>query len=241
MNNQQQVGTVPKWAANWESRAKLIAAIGYIFGVISLTNLPYVMAAYVLSVIVFVVMKIPITLLLQRYLIITPFLLLMTVPLLWQQETGSVIFAMLILLKAFTSMTIITIVLESQSLDQLVNGLAGFRIPLKLITILVLSYRYVFMFLEDIDRMLTAAKSRFFRGGINVGKLRVYGQLTAGLLVRAIERSDNMYKAMASRGFDGQLQFSPPKRMTSKDIIKTVLAISIITIIIVIERSSFFS
>ncbi|WP_018933175.1 energy-coupling factor transporter transmembrane component T family protein [Gracilibacillus lacisalsi] len=235
MNSQASV-QVPNWAANWEARTKIVAAIIYIFGVISLTQISFTAVAYLSSLLVLLVMRISIKLLLQRYLIITPFLLLMTIPMLWQPETSNAIFVGLIITKAFTSMTVITIVLESQSLDQLINGLAGLHIPPKLLTILILSYRYVFMFLDDIQRMLTAAKSRFFRGSIRISKLRVYGQLMAGLLVKAIERSENMYKAMASRGFEGAIPFTPSNKITSKDIIKTGISITIICSIIILEN-----
>ncbi|MUK88542.1 hypothetical protein GMD78_09085 [Ornithinibacillus sp. L9] len=228
---------IPNGATSWEARSKLIAAICYIFGVISLETPSMLLLTYILVVIFFLFIRISFSLLLKRYLIITPFLLLMTVPLLWQYSTDHALFALAIIIKAFTSMTVITIVLETQSLDDLMNSLVGLKMPPVLVTILILSYRYVFLFLDDIDKMLTAAKSRFFSGGLRIASLKIYGHLIASLLTKAIQRSDKMYEAMASRGFTGKLTFQNVQKIGHLDLIKTSCTIILILCFIVVEKS----
>jgi len=231
---------IPKWAKSWEPRAKLIAAVFYIFSVISFTNLPVVFIAFIFAFIGLVWMRISLILLLKRYLIIAPFLMLMTVPLLFNIDlsfhTQNVDFILLIVMKALTSMTVITIILDSQTLEQFMNSLAGLKIPAVFITVLILSYRYVFLFLDDIQKMQTAAKSRFFRGGIGISKLKVYGQLTAALLSRSIERADRMYEAMASRCFTGKLYFQKADKITSADIGKTGCTVLIVFLLFLIDK-----
>ncbi|MFD2043527.1 cobalt ECF transporter T component CbiQ [Ornithinibacillus salinisoli] len=229
-------GTIQNWANSWESRAKLIAAICYIFGVISLESPHTLFIAYTLALFLFLLIRISFFLLLKRYLIITPFLLLMTIPLLWQYSVENAIFSIIIIMKAYISMTVITIVLETQSLDDLINGLAGLKLPPILITILILSYRYVFLFLDDIERMITATKSRFFHGGIRINSLKVYGHLIASLLFKAIQRSEKMHEAMVSRGFTGSLTFQNTNTPKLSDIFKSCFAISIIIFLIVLEK-----
>jgi len=232
--------TIPKWAKSWESRTKLIAAVFYIFTVISFINLPVVFIAFAIAFIGLLLMRISFILLLKRYLIITPFLLLMTVPLLFNFNlsfhTQNVEFIFLIVIKAFTSMTVITIILESQSLDQFMNSLAGLKIPSVCITVLILSYRYVFLFLDDIQKMQTAAKSRFFHGGAGISKLKVYGQLTAALLSRSMERAERMYEAMASRCFTGKLYFEKADKITAVDIGKTVCAVFLVLLLFLTDK-----
>lgn len=230
----------PKWALGWEARTKLLAAVGYIFGVVSLSTLPIAALAYAVALSVLLIMRLPILLLLKRYLIITPFLLLMTVPLLLSQGLSfheeNALFAALILMKAYTSMTVISVILDTQSMDEFMTGLAGFKLPPVLITILTLSYRYVFLFLEDIGKMQTAAKSRFFRGGIRLNSLQSYGQLTAALIIRAIERSDRMYQAMIARGFTGRLHFEKAQDITRPDVVKMICAMGMIVVFVVVEK-----
>ncbi|MDT8861246.1 cobalt ECF transporter T component CbiQ [Alkalihalobacillus sp. MEB130] len=232
--------TISNWALCWEPRAKLMAAILYIFGVISLSSPFVVFLAYMITVIALLMMGISVTLLVKRYLIILPFLLLMTIPLVFGHgfpiSSDQVLFASVILLKAFTSMTLITIILETQSLEQFMTSLAHLKVPPVLITVLLLSYRYVFLFLDDIQKMQTAAKSRFFYGGIRLNQLKIYGQLTGCLLRKSLDRSDLVYEAMASRCFNGRLRFADPKAVKKIDIGKTVLAVSFIVILIGVEN-----
>ncbi|GAB3801206.1 cobalt ECF transporter T component CbiQ [Virgibacillus kimchii] len=235
------LSAIPKWAKSWEPRTKLIAAVFYIFTVISFTNVSVVFVAFAIAFIGLIFMRISLVTLFKRYLVITPFLMLMTIPLLFNFDlsfhTQNTTFILLIVMKAFTSMTIITIILDSQSLDQFMNSLAGLKIPAVLITVLILSYRYVFLFLDDIQKMQTAAKSRFFRGGIGIKKIKVYGQLTAALLSRSVERAERMYEAMASRCFTGELYFQKGQKITPGDIGKTGCAVLLILLLLLVDQS----
>lgn len=227
---------IPKWAFVWDPRTKLIAGICYIFAVISLTTFPVMLVAYTLPILFLLLLKISIRLLLTRYLIITPFLILMTVPLLWNPGANNLMFTGLIILKAYTSMTILTIMLESESPDTLMNSLTELRIPAILVTILILSYRYIFLFLDDFNRMLIAVKSRFFRGGIQFKNLNVYGQLMAALLTRALERSNKMYQAMSARNFNGTFPMKKMKRIGFSDCLKIIFVIIIVLLFNLVER-----
>src|SRR5690625_792327 len=128
-NRESEILTmIPKWAKSWEPRTKLIAAVFYIFTVISFTSLSVLFIAFTIVFIGLLWMRIPLQLLLKRYLIMMPFLLLMTVPLLFNFEltfhTQNAAFIFLIVMKVFTFMTGITIILDSQPLDQFMNSLA---------------------------------------------------------------------------------------------------------------------
>ncbi|MBM4761483.1 energy-coupling factor transporter transmembrane component T [Bacillus sp. B15-48] len=235
-NSEESLKAMPQWAFSWEPRAKLIAAIIYIFGVISLTTPLFAGIAYMLAVMTVLLMGIPLIVLLKRYLIITPFLLLMTVPLLFDDAGDHLSFATLIIVKAFTSMTVITILLDSQTPEQFMNSLAGLKIPPVVITVLVHSFRYVYLFLDDIQKLQLAAKSRLFQGGISLQKLKIYGQLTATLLIKSLNRSDRVYEAMASRCFTGTLPLKYSRKITTADLVKTTFVGVVIIGLIVFEK-----
>ncbi|WP_096201845.1 cobalt ECF transporter T component CbiQ [Bacillus sp. FJAT-45350] len=234
---------ISKWALAWESRAKLIAAILFIFGVISLTSTTFALIAYTTTVLSAIMMGIKIITLLTRYLLIAPFVLLMTIPLVFgggfPLDPDRVSFALLIILKAVTSMTIITMILETQSVDQFMKSLADLKVPPIMITVLLLSYRYVYLFLDDIQKMQLALKTRFFKGGVSIKNLKVYGQLTGCLLIKSLDRSEKIYNAMASRGFNGTLRFKESSSISSVDIWKTTISILFIGALIVTERLYF--
>ncbi|WP_216828694.1 cobalt ECF transporter T component CbiQ [Alkalihalobacterium elongatum] len=230
---------ISQWALVWESRAKLISAIIYIFGVISLHTVSFALIAYSFSIFASLVMGISFLTLLKRYLLIAPFVLLMTIPLVFgggiPLDPDRIAFALLIILKAVTSMTVLTIILETQSVDQFMNSLAHLKVPSIMITVLLLSYRYVFLFLDDIQKMQLALKTRFFNGGISINNLKVYGQLTGALLLKSLDRSEKVFQAMVSRGFNGNLCFGQAHEITRSDLIKTGLSFFIIMLIVAVE------
>lgn len=237
--NSDLVG-VTAWAISWESRAKFIAAIIYIFGVISLNTPLLVTVCFAVSFMSALCMGLSISLILKRYLLIAPFILLMTVPLIigggFPVDPDQITFASLILSKSVTAMTVMTIILNTQSMDQFITSLAHLKIPSIIITILLLSYRYVFIFFEDIQKMQIALKSRFFSGKISWENIKIYGQLTGALLVKSLDRADNVYNAMSARCFNGMFRFGKANKITVSDILKTSLVFLFILVIILWEK-----
>ncbi|WP_078552989.1 cobalt ECF transporter T component CbiQ [Bacillus alkalicellulosilyticus] len=234
-----EVQGVSKWAYMWESRMKLLTALLFIFGVVSLSTPLLAIMALTVSVVACLAMGITVKTLLGRYFIIAPFLLLMTLPLIfsngWPINYGNISFALLIILKAVTSMTVMTIILDTQSTDQFINSLAQLKVPSIMITILLLAYRYVFLFLDDIQKMQLALKSRYFKGGIQISNLKTYGQITGGLLIKSINRSEKVYHAMASRCFTGSLCFEESRKIQRMDYFKTSTALCLIGVLVVVD------
>jgi len=78
-------------------------------------------------------------------------------------------------------------------------------VPRTLVTTLQFMYRYQFVLIEELGRMLTARRARSFspRG------LPSWKQLTgsiAMLFLRTIERAERIHAAMISRGWDGTVR-----------------------------------
>lgn len=237
---QSDLEGITPWAINWEARTKLIAVVIFIFGVISLTTPVFALVAFTIAVVGSLAMGISSILLVKRYLIILPFLLLMTVPLIvgggLPIELERLSFAFLIFLKAITCMTVMTILLTTQSVDDFMDSLAHLKVPPIVITILLLSYRYVFLFFDDIQKMQLAARSRFFSGGISLRNIKIYGQLTGGLLIKSLDRAENVYNAMVARCFTGTIRTRERRPIVMADILISSIPFLIVVILILIER-----
>jgi cobalt/nickel transport system permease protein len=77
------------------------------------------------------------------------------------------------------------------------------RLPPKLCHLLLFTYRYLYVFEQEFRRLLQAIKIRGFQPRSNLHTYRTYAYLAAMLLVRSLDRADNVYKAMLCRGFRG--------------------------------------
>jgi cobalt/nickel transport system permease protein len=88
----------------------------------------------------------------------------------------------------------------------LLKGLERLKVPKIFIMIISFMYRYLFLIVDELQRMERAKKSRTFG---KAGRLRIIKTLSniAGVLfVRSYERAERVYLAMCSRGFDGEIR-----------------------------------
>ena len=125
-----------------------------------------------------------------------------------------------IALKSWVSIQAAIILASTTSIPDLLAGMRAVKVPRALVQIFALMWRYLFVLADETQRMLQARASRSGRlekPGVNHGgglywRSRVTGGMAGSLFVRAIERSDRIYKAMAARGYDGEVRtFSQPR------------------------------
>jgi cobalt/nickel transport system permease protein len=78
------------------------------------------------------------------------------------------------------------------------------RVPEKIVRLLLMTYRYVFVIEQEYLRLIRATKIRGFRPGTNMNTYRTYAYVVGMLLVRAAARADRVHQAMLCRGFRGK-------------------------------------
>lgn len=83
------------------------------------------------------------------------------------------------------------------------QALHSLRLPKKLCHLLLFTYRYLYVFEEEYQRLRTAMKIRGFQPRTNLHTYRSYAYLAAMLLVRSSERAERVFQAMLCRGFRG--------------------------------------
>ncbi len=77
-------------------------------------------------------------------------------------------------------------------------------VPAKLVSIVLLAYRAVFVFFEDLRRMQVAAVARAWRHGGGPRTLALCAGHMGSLLVRSIDRTETLWHAMRLRGYTGE-------------------------------------
>jgi cobalt/nickel transport system permease protein len=109
-----------------------------------------------------------------------------------------------ITLKMIAILALFLATVTTMSVATLGHTLARLRLPDKLIVLLLLTYRYVFVLEQEYRRLRRAADVRGFRPGTNLHSYRTYAYLVGMLLVRASARARRVYQAMCCRGFNGR-------------------------------------
>lgn len=72
-----------------------------------------------------------------------------------------------------------------------------------IVTLMELIYRYIFVLLDEVERMNIAKDSRLGNCNFKTA-LRSTGELISMLFLRAYQRSDRIYAALESRGYNGK-------------------------------------
>jgi len=92
----------------------------------------------------------------------------------------------------------------TMSIATLGHALDLLGIPGKMVQLLLLSYRYLFVIDQESRKLFRAAKIRSFRPGTNMHTYRTYAYFIGMLFVRAYARAERVQQAMICRGFSGK-------------------------------------
>lgn len=122
-----------------------------------------------------------------------------------------------IALKSWISVQAAIVLAASTTFPELLAAMRAVHIPRLLVAILGLMWRYLFVLVDEALRMMRARAARsgeVDRGSVKKGggvawRARVTGGMAGSLFLRGFERSDRIYMAMLSRGYDGEVRALP--------------------------------
>ncbi len=96
------------------------------------------------------------------------------------------------------------------------RGLEALRAPRLLVLVAGLMFRYLFVVVEEADRMRTAMAARAYRPR-SVLHSRTLGRLAAVLFLRSYERGERVHLAMLARGYRGGMPRLEPLTLHRAD------------------------
>ena len=108
---------------------------------------------------------------------------------------------------------------------ELLAAMRWFRAPWTIITILMLTSRYLNVMEDETRRSSRAWRSRLVGGSIYRHAVSL-GMVAVTLARRAVERSDRIALAMVARGFEGRLPVPPLPRLRMGDVVACALFIT---------------
>jgi len=119
--------------------------------------------------------------------------------------------------KSWISVQAAVVLAASTPFPDLLAAMRAIHVPRLLVAIFSLMWRYLFVLVDEALRLMRARAARSARsadpalkvGGSLAWRARVAGGIAGSLFLRAIERSDRIYMAMVSRGYDGEVRLMP--------------------------------
>lgn len=116
-------------------------------------------------------------------------------------DNGLAIFAT-VLIKSFLSILLLASLIVSTDEIELLHGLRKIHLPKIIVLIIFLMYRYIFLILEESRTGQMAIKSRVFQKSYCTVNKRL-ANVMGNLFIKSLDRAENVYRSMESRGFDG--------------------------------------
>lgn len=107
----------------------------------------------------------------------------------------------ILIVKAYLSLASVTLLLATTPFSSLTRALAWFRVPAFFLALLSFTYRYIFVFVDELERLRRAWTARYF-GRRRLAQFLTLGPAVGALFVRSYERAERIWAAMLSRGYD---------------------------------------
>ena len=115
--------------------------------------------------------------------------------------------------------SLMLVMLATTPLHDIFKAARALWLPRMLVFLLLLTYRYVCLLVDEFGRLKTALRVRGFRNRANLHSYRTIGQVAGTLLVRSHERSERVGQAMSCRGFDGEFRSLSDFRTRPSDVL----------------------
>jgi len=144
---------------------------------------------------------------------------------------------MSILVRSWLSVQMAIMLVAVARFPDIVHALEHLRVPSILTTIIAFLYRYLFVLVDEVFRLLRAREARSAAeagsksGGSVMWRAQVAGNMAGQLFLRSYERSDRVYNAMLARGYAGHLMTINPHVMKRVDYVTTALALFVILLL----------
>lgn len=205
-----------------DSRVKLLVVIA--FSVLVIMVSPYSispLAWYAVGPFAFLLFgKIPLMFTLKQIVSVSPFILVLAVSCIifdkqmldvsfgpWKgQMAGGFVRFFSVILKFIITMASLIGLVSTTRFNDLLLGMEKLGIPKILVVQLGFLYRYIFLLIDKVGRMLRARSARRLR---NLGfkhEVKLAGSMIGSLLISSLDMAARTSTAMQGRGFDGHMR-----------------------------------
>lgn len=207
---------------------KLLLTIVYIVTVMSFGNdgISFLLPMILIPLFLFLLAEIPVSLCFYKLRIVLPFVFFVGIAnIFFDREvvamfgkiaiTSGFLSFICLLLKGTMALMMSFLLIATTSMEKICYALSLLHIPDVIISILLVTYRYIGLLLEETGNMnnaysLRAPGSR----GIHISS---WGSFLGCLLLRSMDRAKELSQSMELRGFDGSFRFARVKKTDALD------------------------
>lgn len=213
-----------------DPRAKIVTFIVMIFSFVFLDSITKALAGMGIAILIYLIAKLPKEFVMHRLKVVFLFLapLLIIMPLTVEGEAiaqyhgieitiEGLQYSSLIIIRALSAVTLVLIMLGTTRFDITIKALYMLRMPGTLIQMLMFTYRYIFVIMDEFQRMWKAMESKGFKLKANRYGLSVLGNIIGMLIIKSYDRAHRVYQSMIAKGYTGNPGTIVNFKMQAKD------------------------
>ncbi|MCP4136070.1 MAG: cobalt ECF transporter T component CbiQ [bacterium] len=217
----------------WDSRCKIVSFLALVLVIAITRTIPGALAGLFLALVLMIVSRLPLLFLLNKVKVALLFLvpLFLLLPLTSggkELYTWSVLslyydglyMAGLIGIKTTAIILLFTVMMSSATFTETASALRTLKIPVKLLNMILFTYRYLFVYFDDLRKMKTALTLRGFRSRSRIRSWISSANLIGSMLIRSYEQTERVYNAMILRGYSGEMPYHHEFDLKGKDFVK---------------------
>ena len=118
------------------------------------------------------------------------------------------------------------LLIATTGIDDIAKTLSLLKVPSVFVLLFLLTYRYIFVLMDEAGRLLKAYYMR--APGQSGVRVRVWGSMVGQLLIRTYNRAQTIYQSMVLKGYNGRYNSVAGKRVKTGDVVYFTLWLAFI-------------
>jgi cobalt/nickel transport system permease protein len=242
-----------------DPRVKLLTLVGLLVATAFLRSIPVLIAMYAVTLVLAAASRLPIAFFVKRvWLFIPIFTGIVVLPATLNVITdGHIVVplgtwfghrigitsqglhgAAIIVIRVATSISFAVLLTLTTPWNRLLGALRALRVPTMFVLVLGMAYRYVFHLLTAVSDMYLARRSRTVGADTDVASGRKFVAASAGALFgKAHATSEEVYLAMVSRGYTGEVRALRAPRARPADLVWALACAGVAVLALGIDRA----
>lgn len=123
--------------------------------------------------------------------------------------SGGVVSMLMLMMKGIFSLMMSFLLVATTAVDELCRGLRKIHFPKMFLSLLLLTFRYVSVMLDEVAVMTDAYHLR--APGQKGIRFSAWGTFLGQLVLRSSDKANEIYSAMLLRGYTGEFNYAPAK------------------------------
>ena len=236
LGHMDELGVMKSPVHNLNAGAKLLATVVYILIVMSFDkySLSGILPMLLWPVFMYQLSGIPVSTCFYKLRIVLPLVMAVGVfnPIFDREImltiggvgiSGGVISMLTLMLKGVLCLMASFLLVATTPFDSICAALQRIHVPKMLVTLLLLTYRYVGVMTEELAVMTDAYQLR--APGQKGIQFTAWGSFLGQVLLRSMDRAQELYSSMLLRGYHQHFHYAPIKKFGPKDVIYIALSI----------------